>query len=468
MTLFIATTDGTDTFRVAQVQVDLISISQVDSGIGFDEDNVQTFEGIDTFQVTYTQNETGPTSDRLDELVNDIGFASPPHIIIFGMDDDYTLSDGTPVPVFGNGVAIPVGNSLNPFTNHVATFYDVTLCGGAGIWVDAEGGGTTQETTDVILYHELSHCFHFVTGTADPDLGQEEVNAEIDENDMRDVRGLPHRDVNSHNGGCGGGTVSCCIIASLATGSPYSSEVNRLRYFREHVLRRSQVGDDFFNRFHYQYYGFSPEVCRLIGHQPSLGALIKQHFVVPLLAALELLIHYTDNKGQGLVDFLRQQAKREEFAEIYRPHFLDELRVFVELAETFDQEAISMTLLSRDGDLIGATDLMSYVNQQTVKDGFINWSLVQPLKIWLSSAFLLTVEESDGEINAEIYSLISEWAAHLPITSIWREFSRLETEIELERLEQFIFDRKSKEAFADRLINTHCPHATTIRQWAQN
>ena len=82
------------------------------------------------------------------------------------------------------------------------------------MWCDQEGGGRVMITTETMLYHELSHCFHFVTGTAAAG-AQEEVNAEIDENDMRDVRGIPHRDVNSHDGGCGGGVDPCEIWSSL-------------------------------------------------------------------------------------------------------------------------------------------------------------------------------------------------------------------------------------------------------------
>ena len=469
MTLFIAQTDGTTNFRVDQVQIDLISISKVDTGLGFDEDTLQDIEGVDTIPVSYAQNETGPTPDRLDELVNDIGFTSPPNIVIFGVDNTFSLSDGTTmISLSGNGVALPVGDSLSPFTSNVATFYDVTLCGGAGVWVDAEGGGTVQNTTDAVLYHELSHCFHFVTGTTAANSAQEEVNAEIDENDMRDVRGLPHRDVNSHNGGCGGGEVSCCIIASLATGSPYSSEVNRLRYLREHILRRSDVGDDFFQYFHYQYYGFSPEVCRLMGHQPALSPLIKQYFVVPLLAALELLVCYADHKGQGLVDILRQQAERQEFAEIYRQEFLDELALFLDLTKTRSQAAVSMALLSKGENFTGAVDLLQYINEQTLTNPFINWALVDSLRIWQSSVSFLTTGKTDDEINIEIYKLISDWISYLPITSIWGEFSRLKTEDELNSLKQFIFDPKAKEIFAERLIDEHPKYASTIRRWVQN
>jgi hypothetical protein len=464
--LFIAKTDGITNFLFDQVQIDLISISKMDIGIGFDEVNLQTIEVINTIPVSYVQSETGPTPNRLNALINDVGFTSPPNIIIFGVDNSFILSDGTPIG--GNGIAIPVGESGNPFTNHIATFYDMTLCGGAGIWVDKEGGGHTQLTTDVMLYHELSHCFHFVTGTTAAG-AQEEVNAEIDENDMRDVRGLSHRDVNSHNGGCGGGEVTCCIVASLATGSPYSDEVGQLRHFREHVLRRSEVGDDFFKHFFYHYYGFSPEICRLIGHQPNLSPLIRKYFVVPLLAGFELLIHYTNHKGQGLVDVLHQQAARDDLSDIYRQEFLTELENYLKFVKNHNQTGVYTTIMAQgNNDSSGVTELFRYINGKNTDDEFINWTLVDVVEIWVTSAFLIVMNKTDEEVNNNVYELISRWIAGFPITSIWGEFSRIQTENELNNLEQFLFDSNSKEIFAQKLVKNYPNYATTIHHWAQS
>ncbi|HEY5800665.1 MAG TPA: hypothetical protein VIT92_10620, partial [Burkholderiaceae bacterium] len=175
MALLIARTAGTMTFDVGQGEIDLISMAKLDAALGFSEDAPQTLESIVCVPVTYgTQAETGPTPTRIHALANSTGFTSPPHIVIFPVTDTFVLSSG--LPLKGNGVALDVGETGNPFTAHVATFYDITLCAGAGMWCDAEGGGTTPITTDVMLYHELSHCFHFVTGTTATG-AQEEVNA---------------------------------------------------------------------------------------------------------------------------------------------------------------------------------------------------------------------------------------------------------------------------------------------------
>lgn len=466
MGLFIGQTDGSTTFDLAQAEIDITLISVQDTGVGFDEASPTDLEGVTCVPVTYAQTQSGPTADRLNDLVNNVTYTSPPHIVVFAVDFNFVLSDGTPVG--GNGLALPIGNAANPFTSHVCTFYDGTLCDGAGMWVDAEGGGTTTLSTEVMLYHELSHCFHFVTGTTASTSEQEEVNAEIDENDMRNVSGLTHRDVNSHNGGCGGGPPNCCIIASLATGSPYSSEVNHLRRFREHVLRRSRIGDDFFKNLHYHYYAFSPEVCRLMGHNPALNPLIRNYFVLPHLSGLELLVYYAGHRGKDLGNFMRAQAKREGYAEIYERNFLDELASYMGFIQNGDDEAIAGALLYKEQDSPGTVDLMRHINEETVRDDFIKWALVDVLRIWLSGVLLLSTEKNDEEIDAEIYKLIAEWLARLPITSAWEDLSRIEMEIELQDLEQFLFDRQAKEAFAVRIEAKYPRHTSTIRHWVQN
>jgi len=467
MALFIAQSGGPVNMNVGQGELDVIAISQIDSGVGFDETNTTDIEGVTCIPVSYTQNETGPTSDRLNDLVNEVSYTSPPQIVIFPVQnpDAFTLSDGTPLK--GNGFAFPVGNADSPFTSNVCTLYDITLCGGDGMWCDQEGGGRVMITTETMLYHELSHCFHFVTGTAAAG-AQEEVNAEIDENDMRDVRGIPHRDVNSHDGGCGGGVDPCCIVASLSTGSPYSTEINRFRHIREHSLRYSAVGEDFFKEFFHRYYEFSPEVCRLMGHQPNLTPLIKDKFVVPLLAGSELLIHYAESKGTGFAEFLRRQSRREGMDRYYQKHFLDELQAFLKIARHFDGKTISRVLKTKGKEFSGFNKLLRHINTETVKNEYIGWALVSVVEIWVESALLLYSTKSDDEIDFYVYEKIVEWIAYLPVSNVWDNMSRIQTEVELQSLEDFIFDSRSKEVFSERLIDEHPKYSATIRRWAES
>lgn len=467
MGLFIADSNAQVALDIMQAQLDIIAISKIDEDIGFEESAPVDIEGISCIPVTYTtQNSSGPTPDRLNDLVNEVTYTTPDIIVIAATTPDWTLDDGS--SVLGNGFAYPVGSAGSPFANNVCTVYDTTLCDGDGMWVDKEGGGTTCMSTSVLLYHELSHCFHYVTGTTAPTSAEEEVAAEIDENDMRDVRGLDHRDVDSHDGGCGcsGGSADCCIVASLSSGSALSDEVTKFRHLREHILRRSEVGDDFFKHFFYHYYAFSPEVTHLIGSKPNLSPLIKDRFVMPLLAGVELLVYYAENNGKGPAEFLRGQSQRDGLRYLHQKDFLETLSAHLRIAGGYD-EKIMAQMISLDADTLGdIPKLLGYINRQTIDNEFIKWPLIDVVEVWVMSALLLHSGKSDAEIDPEIYKMISGWIGYMPITYVWEDFSRLQTEMELDRLEQFIFDADSKSIFAKRLAEVHPKYSQTIHQWA--
>lgn len=463
MSLFLAQSLDTSNYEFAASQIDIISISNMDTGLGFNETAPTIIEGATCIEVTYTRTEPGPTAVRLDRLVHDTGFTSPQQIIVIGVPSGTIMPNGINVSIVA-GQAWNIGQADSPFANHISLIYDTGDCSGSGHWVDKEGGGTAPFPRDVILYHELAHCFHFATGVP-----TSEPLAETDENDMRDVRGLPHRNTASHNGGCGGGpiSISCCIIASLATGSPYSEEIKRFRHLREHTLRHSMVGNDFFSEFFYRYYGFSPEVTRLMGHQPSLSPLIKKCFVMPLLAGVEMLIYYADNRGEGLARFLQGQSTRKGLSGIYQKDFLDELSGYLKMIRNLDSKAISLVLNSKRREYPGLKKLLRYINKKTIKDEYIDWTLVSVVELWTESALLLYSGSLEVEINLEIYKKIIHWIALMPISNVWEEFSRLETELELQRLEQFVFDLQSKEIFAKRLIEKHSRYSETICHWTK-
>lgn len=462
MSLFILrSVPGSNDFEFAAAEADIISISAMDTGVGFNEANLVMIEGAGCIPVTYNRTLNGPTSVRLDNLVHDNGFTTPQQIIILGVPSGTIMPNGLNVSDV-SGEAFRIGEAGAPFTNHISLIYDTGDCNGSGHWVDKEGGGTTSFPKDVILYHELAHCFHIATGVATT-----EPLAETDENDMRDVRGLPHRDTSSHNGGCGGGPTSCCIVVSLATDSPYSDEVKRLRYVREHTLRRSAVGDDFFNELHFRYYQFSPEVTSLMGHQRHLGSLIKNWFVAPLVEALEMLIYYSENKGHGLAEFLGTRAGEENLSWLYEQTFLKQLSVYMKLVRNIDDTMLLQVLKRIDKEFPGFKKLIKHINKKTLQDEYIDWALTATVELWVESALSLFAGKAQTEVNNELYKNIKRWISLMPITNIWNNFSRLETEAELISLEQYMFDPESKKIFSERLMAKHPRYSETIIKWAK-
>jgi hypothetical protein len=436
----------------------------MDTGLGF-ATATTSIEGANCTQVNYTRTQAGPTAIRLDALVHSTGFtAAASQIVVFGVPSNTLLPDGTNVSTV-SGQTWRIGAAGSPLASHIAVIYDVGDCAGTHYWVDKQGGGTTSFPSDVILYHELSHAFHFATGAADS-----EPLAETDENDQRDARSspLPHRNTASHTGGCGGAPPpTCCIVASLSTGSPYSEEIQRFRYVRENTLRSSMVGNAFFEEFFYRYYGFSPEVTRLIGQQSNLRPQIKDRFVVPLLAGVEFLMHYADNDGRDLAGFLRRQANMESMSEFYKKDFLDEQSKYLRAARNFDSKTVSSILKRKGKQFSGFRKLLKHINNETIHDEYIDWALVSVVELWVEGAQLLFSGKTDAEIDFEAYEKIVDWIALMPISNVWQDFSRLETELELQSLEQFMFDPRSKHAFAKRLVARHPHYSETVFAWAK-
>ena len=230
--------------------LDLVQIANMDTGLG------QEKATGDLIDVTYARSLDGIPPERLDQLANtDFGH----DIIVIPVDDSFMLSPDL-LGLAGRsrwahqrpshhqlcGITIGPSEPGNP-TSSVWVIYDTSDNGGHGYCVHKEGGGSVSFPSAAILYHELSHALRDATDTAldHADMGceanPEEHQAELDENDMRDQLGIDHRDATNHcpSSGCAS---NCCIVASIATGSPYSGEVNALRRVRDEALRRSEVG----------------------------------------------------------------------------------------------------------------------------------------------------------------------------------------------------------------------------------
>jgi len=88
------------------------------------------------------------------------------------------------------------------------------------------------------------------------------------------------------------------------------------------------------------------------------------------------------------------------------------------------------------------------------------------VELWVANARMIHAGMSESDLDREIYERIVHWIGMMPVSHVWKELSRLETEIELNQLEQFIFDARSKEIFAARLAEKHPQYGDTIRSWA--
>jgi hypothetical protein len=279
---------GGDTINPATVQAVLIQIVTLNGTVN-DLGMGQGATTGDLIAVTYTQPATNTTAPatRISTLINtnfNVNPAGGPDMVIVGTGPNFTLLDGQ--TDCGNGFTIAPNSTDNP-TGSIYIIFDTSNCNGNGILVRAVPGGPDINPTpnSVVLYHELSHALRRANGTSQAD---DEVPAINDENVLRPLLGIGLRDPNPpHTGtctGCGGppGPNGCCIIASIATGSAYSEDVLTLRSVRDQVLRKSDIGFDFFQHLFHDYYGFSPQVCKLMARSPDLQERIRLYFVGPL------------------------------------------------------------------------------------------------------------------------------------------------------------------------------------------
>lgn len=424
MALFLlddATGIGSNDLDTLQAFVDLVIIAN-DDGVGLDD------PAGGRQRVTYTRTENGPPQLRLDALTNtaftpDYGLGAGPQnvdtVVIAGLSG-FTLDDGTSFA--NNGTALPPSNSglagagLNT-TQNCLVIYDTqqNIC----VARDGTGGDIDLPISNpVVLFHEFSHAFRIVTnallaltGECDPS-SPEENAAIVDENDLRTQIANRQgetpvlRDPGNHCGsvGCDGG---CCIIATLVTRSSRSPQVQSLRCVRDNFVRRTEVGHAFFERFHRDYYGFSPQVCTILaGHQ-------------------DLTAHLLDGYVEPLLDFWRMMIERSEGV-LERA---DLVRAFV----TFDgdrvraerrREALRTTIerwLDPSGDAASSApaDLISLLQERAWPSEHIQWALVAPVRI---TAELLGAHfdgATDEQLGVELERLLDAWAAEVPLSDVW-------------------------------------------------
>jgi hypothetical protein len=420
-------------------------------------------------QVTYAQSLPGAPPTRLANLVNtaftpDYGAgAQAVNIIIIPVLANFTLSNGTSILTIGGTALPPTGSGLPGAglntTTDCLVIYDTSQNNGNGYCVARAGTGGTldlQLPNPVILYHELSHAFRTVNNTslaltAVCNPSSPEENAAItDENDLRtqiaNAGGVTPvlRDPGIHCGNtcAGGGGGGCCIVATVASGSPVSQEVNALRAVRDGLIRRTEVGFAFFETLHYDYYGFSPQVCTLMARRPALRPLILEGFVRPFVSILHLIAEYAI--GGGSATSLGSQfvaGHEDEAATAERLAMLDRAQ------HVLDGDERGLDAMQRE-----LTELL----RPALDSEHLRWAILEPVRLVQAAlrAHLdgVPVEEIDRLLNESI----SAWAARLPLDSIWAALSAAELREELEMLDSTILRTvEARSRFRERLQETY-------------
>lgn len=459
MTLFIQSdggTAGTGSVFPDRASTHLIAISNMDTGYG-----EIAGPAPNLIQVTYARTDPGVCAQRLDQLVNTDfpGTAGNIDILVVAADINFTLNDGS---LLGGGFNIPPNTmsgsvNLNP-TNSSLVLYDTSDNGGTGICLQREGGGLDLESpASVILYHELSHALRTctsatldVTETDCADASDEEAAAITDENDMRDQIGVARREPDNHCGSLGCQSTSCCVVASIACGSPFAGEVNALRQLRDRNLRKSEIGFDFFERLHADYYQFSPRVVTMMGTDSPLRGFIRTYFVRPLVSALELVHSHTIDHVPPEELERRLDAKLRNSPEIEGLGAGD-LAALREMITSSTDRSAAARLPRSDSANLG--ELATLLDTRALSSPYIRWALADVLLMYMQALEWRAAGAAD--VGVRFAAAIDAWSTRMPISPVWPNLSRHELVEELDFLRRTLLrGPASQREFARRLVET--------------
>lgn len=439
---------GGGVFHPLEVEADVLQIAQFEG----DWDAVSVETGLFQFVFSRAAGQDDAPSVRLDALIN-TDYAEPPgpyDILVAGVGSSFLIG-GVPISAMA-GVMLPRGDALNPLSM-IVIVYDVEECDGSGYHVFDSDGNAIAFPRPVLLYHELDHAFEAATGVipvggglSETALAAAEVRAQTEENVLRSALGLPSRDPTNHAGGCGAssvGTLECCIVASVATDSPFSEAVKSLRRTRDAFLRRSEVGHDFFARLHDDYYAFSPEVCRAMAASPALRVQVRDLFVAPLVACLEVMRAYGDAPvGAAALGALVEEKLAAQ------P---------VVAGLSVDELGLARALLSGAAVDAGAGEapsgrLARAVASAAVESPTLWWGIGRPVEM-LVDVLLCRAEGASVEaVGARLAGALSAWGAAMPLTDGWTRWDAATRAQQLAVLDECLLrSAEARAVFRERL-----------------
>lgn len=388
-------------------------------------------------RIVFTQSTSGFGQNRLNALVNTI----PNFIVVTGVNSSFVV----------NGVLISTraGLTFVDAAGIIRIVYDVTQCAGSNYFVFDAGGNQIGFPNSVLVGHELAHAFHISIGDLPATVAAAESQAITDENGYRGQFGLTLRDPNNTAGGCGlpagpgPSPPPTCLIASAAYGSPHASQLNNARRLRDLVLRRSAWGAEFFDKMHYEYYRFSPQVADTMNRQPAVRQAIWVLTVEPFFQFLGILEAYVRH-GRGVAPVAQATLRRFAAelpnagiqAEQARAIFLAFSNLKARLQPTMDgDDAADPVFASEDGaDAAGILASLSAIIEAAVPaDGYVSWALLDPLIL-----FWKAVSQCDGP-GSQFLQEIDEWLCSTPIPSCYSLLDEQAVEDDLRYLRDIWF-----------------------------
>lgn len=199
-----------------------------------------------------------------------------------------------------------------------------------------------------------------------------------------------------------------------------------IRHVRDDLLRRSELGFDFLSHLHDDYYyGFSPEVCRLMAGSRALLEEIRDFFVGPLTACLELMVAYTLGRAASEELGRRVLSRLSQWPGLLRltPEELD-------AAETVLDGSSGPT----PRGVPEPTELATLIDERVHGSELVRWALFEPIRMIIAVLRLAQANATPEAIGTHLSQAFDEWAVRLPLTDVWHGLSRYAIAQELELL----------------------------------
>ena len=389
----------------ATVFANLFTIVSQDLGLG-----TANVPGDATVQaVTYNRDpaNTTATAQRVVDMIND-----PGTVIATGLPSGTTITlhldtGDTTIDITGNGVTFH-----DRVADVIRIIYDTGQCNGSGIFTIGLDGSTHIPTPNpVILYHEMSHAFHFLRGTVAATSALEEQAAETDENVMRDQMGLPERLTTDHSGGCGGGDPGGCLVVTAAYRSEIENPARWLHAVRGAMLPRYGLGGHLFSQAYAQYLEFSADIATSMRVDDELRAAVRSLVVDPLLqvyaaAAARWLRTSVVQHAAGQLDRPMPAAVRHPALTPPAPELASAMAAILHSALT------STGSLHAHRDIPGAARRVMPVIAAGSIGRLTRWALVEPLALYWE----LCAEGGDivGLLPAAVAQRSADWLGRAP------------------------------------------------------
>jgi len=364
---------------------------------------------------------------RVRQLLKDLVDRSA-SINLFGLGPDFVWEDGSTLEGSAGGA---IGTWI---------LYDTKNCDGDGRWVRGTDGNEVCTTSAGILLHEMGHIYlHHPSGFDSGALDADERAAVGIENDLREAQGLVKRDPNHwHESSCGCPSDDCCIVASVATGSPYSTQVHRLRRIRDSELRNTRFGHHMLDILHNEYYSFSVPICRVMVADDQAKQNVSDWLLEPLMSVLQIAWTYArqpddpDQLGRLIAEDHQKRLGIES-----EPRFAwDLLQIALHQTALGDSKAVEMVELDP-----GTRRIYEILAESLPYCPHIRWGVVELMQIYARARSRYQDTLDEQEVGLWLRDALDEWLGGIPLDYVTAQMTPDDLADDLQILASSLFVR---------------------------